>query len=183
MLTKPGTGLVSRSLQGAAGGLAATAVMSIGLGIADELGVMNHQPPMKIVKHFLPVLDKNETEAAASTAHVGYGVSAGMVYGALVRPAWRNAFTGVGYGLLIWFISYEGWLPAFGILPPAHRDKPGRAGTMLGAHILYGASLGIVSGRIARRSQHRRHPHRHAGSHPADQYGHTSDAQPGGNPA
>ena len=183
MLTNPLTGFASRSLQGAAGGLAATVLMSIGLGIADKLGVMNRQPPMKIVKHFLPMLDKKETEAAASTAHVGYGVSAGALYGALVRPAWRNASTGIGYGLLIWLISYEGWLPAFGILPPAHRDKPGRAGTMLGAHILYGASLGIVSGRIARRSRRRLHPHRHPDSHPRHPHRHHPDTQSGGSQA
>ena len=125
--------------------------MSIGLGIADITGVMNRQPPKKIVKRFAPGLGRKTTDAAASLAHVGYGVGAGVVYAAAVRPRWQNVVTGTIYGLGIWFISYEGWIPAFGILPPPQRDKPGRALTMFVAHIVYGATLGAVSGRLGPR--------------------------------
>jgi uncharacterized protein DUF6789 len=149
MNNRPGLG--NRLLQGAAGGLAATLTMSAGLGAADVLGVMNRQPPKKIVQRFLPGLGKDTTDATATAAHVGYDVAAGAVYGALLKPESRNTVNGIAYGLLIWAISYEGWLPAFGILPPAQRDKPGRAVTMFAAHILYGATLGAAGGRFARR--------------------------------
>jgi hypothetical protein len=40
-------------------------------------------------------------------------------------------------------VSYEGWVPAAGIMPPAHRDRPSRSATMVVAHAVYGAVLGL----------------------------------------
>jgi len=51
---------------------------------------------------------------------------------------------------LVWFVSYQGWVPALGLLPPAHRDRPGRPATMLIAHWVYGATLGACLGRAGR---------------------------------
>lgn len=58
-----------------------------------------------------------------------------------------NAATGAAFGLAVWAAGYEGWVPAMGVLPPAHRDKRSRALTMLAAHLVYGAVLGVASRR------------------------------------
>jgi hypothetical protein len=51
---------------------------------------------------------------------------------------------------MVWLAGYEGWLPMMGILPPAHRDDRGRVGTMVAAHLVFGAALGFVLRRRAR---------------------------------
>jgi hypothetical protein len=45
------------------------------------------------------------------------------------------------YATGIWLVSYQGWVPALGIMPPASRDRRGRVATMLVAHWVYGAAL------------------------------------------
>ena len=130
----------------AAGGLAgllATGAMSGLLVAADVTGVMNYEPPGKIIDKFFPRLPLPLRDGAAVLAHFGYGVAGGCLY-ALTRRKQSTPGAGLAYGALVWAAGYEGWLPAMGILPPAHRDKTGRALTMLAAQLLYGAVLGKV---------------------------------------
>lgn len=143
-------GLLHRALQAAVGGAAGTGAMSAFLGLSDVFGIMNRQPPRQIVQHFLPMLSPGETDAAALVAHVGYGVSGGSVYGAVVAPHRRGLATGVAYGLGVWAVSYLGWIPALGILPPPQKDNRGQAVTMFLAHVVYGGTLGVVARRRAR---------------------------------
>jgi hypothetical protein len=51
--------------------------------------------------------------------------------------------------LSVWALSYQGWVPALGILPPASRDQPGRQWTMVAAHVVYGVVLGAMERRHA----------------------------------
>lgn len=133
--------------------------MSAALGLADLCGVMDRQPPRIIVEDLLPGLSKKETNAVALVSHLGYGAGAGAAYGVLVAPARRNAWTGALYGIGVWAMGYEGWLPLLGILTPAHRDKRGRAVTMFAAHIVYGAALGRAAGRRHRRARRSDRPY------------------------
>jgi hypothetical protein len=54
---------------------------------------------------------------------------------------------GIGYGLGIYALSYQGWVPALGILPPPRRDRSDRQVTMAPAHVAYGAVLGRLTER------------------------------------
>ena len=56
----------------------------------------------------------------------------------------RLAARGALFGLLVWGVSYLGWVPAAKILPPAHRDRRDRQVTMVIAHLVFGASLGLL---------------------------------------
>ena len=56
-------------------------------------------------------------------------------------PGW---LVGVVYGLGVWAVSYKGWIPALGILPPPERDQPGRPVIMVAAHVVYGLVLGAL---------------------------------------
>lgn len=145
-------------VNGAAGGVVATAAMSAFTAVADLAGAMNRHPPKIIVRWGLPLggtpLPERDVDGLAVAAHVGYGASAGSVFGVLRPRSRRRALVaeGMGYGLVLWAAGYEGWLPALDILPPAHRDRRGRALTMFAGHIVYGATLGWVYGAVQRRA-------------------------------
>jgi len=140
-------GLVGTAVRGAASGLVATAAMSVFLIGAQRAGLLGKQPPLIIVESMAPELPEEESRPTSVAAHVGYGVAGGVMYRLLTRLVPGGTASGVAFGLGVWAASYEGWLPALGILPPAHRDRPGRRWTMVVAHVIYGATLG----RLARR--------------------------------
>ncbi|MDQ0147756.1 DUF6789 family protein [Pseudarthrobacter niigatensis] len=143
MDTESGGSTPEKLAGGGLAGLAATGAMSALLVAADATGVMNYEPPRKIIDKFFPRLPLPLRDGAAVLAHFGYGVAGGCLY-VLTRRKQSTPGAGLAYGALVWVAGYEGWLPAMGILPPAHRDKTGRAVTMLAAHLLYGAVLGKV---------------------------------------
>lgn len=115
---------------------------------------MGEQPPDAIATDAARAagFDPTETEAdvLASAAHAGFGGVVGAAYALLPRygPA---PLRGVLTALAVWAVSYQGWVPALGILPPASRDKPGRPAVMIGAHVVFGAVLGTVEDRLRRR--------------------------------
>lgn len=135
-----------RTVCGAEGGAAATVTMSAFLAAATLLRLLRTEPPRLIVRAALPSLPPKAINGAALAAHVAYGVGMGAGYGVMV-PKWvRNPVTGVGYGVLVWAVSYAGWIPALGIMPPPWRDRRNRAVTMFLAHLVYGATLGASAG-------------------------------------
>jgi glycine/D-amino acid oxidase-like deaminating enzyme/nitrite reductase/ring-hydroxylating ferredoxin subunit len=140
--------------RGSVAGLAGTAAMSVALLGAQKLGLLGRMPPKRITQAALRALhvrgSKRGENLLSTVAHVGYGVGAGVLFAALAArlgrrgPAPRVA-GGVGFGLAIWGLSYLGWVPALGIMPPAHRDRPGRPTAMVLGHMIYGAVLGGLS--------------------------------------
>jgi hypothetical protein len=133
---------------GAACGLVATIVMSGGFLAAQRAGTIDKLPPRLIVERFFPKLPERPARVLATVAHLAYGMAAGSVFGVL-RASSRPA--GVAYGVAIWAASYEAWVPAARVLPPAHRDNRSRALTILGAHVLYGAALAAARAPRTRR--------------------------------
>jgi hypothetical protein len=119
--------------------------MTAWLAVAQRAGLLDRQPPRQITDHLLPDGDRTPGHVATWAAHVGYGVGAGLVYQVLAPAGRRTALTGAAFGTAVWVAGYEVWVPALGILPPAHRDDPRRAGAMLVAHLVYGATLGRAS--------------------------------------
>ena len=82
----------------------------------------------------------------ALAAHFAFGGATGALYGlissgASVKPGIRS---GVAYGLGIWAMSYLGWVPAAGLMPPATRQPRERNAMMIAAHIVWGATLGVA---------------------------------------
>lgn len=137
---------VTRALAvGALAGTAATAAMSTWMVVAERVGVMRGQPPRKVVGRLAPVSDGAAADGLAVVSHLAYGAAAGAAFGAVPLSARVRPAAGVGYGLALWAVGYEGWLPVLGVLPAAHRDRRGRVVTMVVAHALYGAVLGVLS--------------------------------------
>jgi hypothetical protein len=127
--------------------------MTAVFGAAGAAGAMGRQPPERIVRRFFPWLPRTGKEALALASHVGYGMGGGALYSCLVPPKLQEPGTGTAYGALVWLGGYEGWIPAAGILPPAHRDRPGRAVSVYLAHLVYGWTLGWAARRLGRRTK------------------------------
>ncbi|WP_375387231.1 DUF6789 family protein [uncultured Amnibacterium sp.] len=134
-------------LRGALAGAVATAAMSVPMVASERCGGMPGQPPRRIVDHLAPALDDPAAHRAAVVVHLAIGVVAGAVLAGLPGPRGPAPRLGVAYALAVWALGYEGWIPALGALPPAHRDRGGRVATMLTAHVVFG----LVLGGLARR--------------------------------
>ena len=139
-------------LKGAAAGGVATLPMSGVMLAAGRAGLMGRQPPEMITDAALDAVgveQPSETvEKAATTAtHVGFGMAMGALFALLedrYRPGTTAVLDGIGFGLAVWALSYKGWVPALGIMPPPEEDRPGRPESMIAAHVVYGATLGAL---------------------------------------
>lgn len=139
--------------RGAGAGAAATLPMSGVMLAAGKAGLMGKQPPETIFESMLgalrfPIPDEKTEGPLVVAAHIGYGMLAGAAFGLLWRRAGFRlpAFLGgAGYGVLLWALSYHGWIPALHIMPPPERDRPGRPASMIAAHVVYGAALGALA--------------------------------------
>ena len=145
-------GDVKAALQGAWAGAAATVPMSAVMVAADRAGCMGEQPPEVIVdkglrRAGLEVSEPAE-DALATVAHFAFGAGAGALFGVFARrlaPRRPSLLVqGIAWGLVVYAVSYEGWIPAVHILPEPEHDRPGRQPAMIAAHIAYGAALGAL---------------------------------------
>lgn len=128
----------------AVGGALATAAMSAVMLAGSRMGLMPDQPPKRIARAFLPGRKhrpKPGEGVLGAVTHVGFGAVCGTLLALVCRRRRPPALLGVGYGLAIWLVSYQGWVPRMGILPPISADRPGRPVVMATGHVVYGAVL------------------------------------------
>ena len=152
---------VEAMVDGAIGGAAGTAAMSAVMAAAARGGRLGEYPPRLIARAALdavgpPAPEEGTRDVLAVAAHAGFGTAAGALFGVLhrrLRPPIGPALHGAVYASLVWGLSYQGWIPALGIMPPPERDRPGRPAAMLLAHWVYGSALGAVLGRRSRRGR------------------------------
>ncbi|MFI7114866.1 DUF6789 family protein [Nonomuraea sp. NPDC050227] len=145
-------------MKGAAGGAVATAAMSVVMLAGSRAGLMEDQPPKRIARALLPGhrhRPKPGEGVVGALAHLGFGVTAGALYGLLTRGRRTPSALGVGYALTIWIASYEGWIPSLDILPPVSRDRPGRPAVMALGHVVYGSALATTLNRLNARTDPR----------------------------
>lgn len=158
-------------LLGAAAGAAATMAMSMLMLVAQRSGLLGRTPPRHIVEHTLSHLhirtkvSRRNRQLLTAVAHFGFGAAQGALYAALHQWVARHpqppleaprpeitvapsAATGVPFALLVWAVSYAGWIPALGILPSPARDRPGRPMSMVLAHVVYGVALASILKRL-----------------------------------
>lgn len=143
--------LLRGAIRGALAGIPATFAMSIPMLAAKRFGLISKQAPEQLMSETLARAGIHDptggraTDALAAASHVGFGVGAGAIYGALETRRPRRmpaAVAGMAFGALVWAVSYMGWIPALGLMPAPDEDEPARPILMFGAHILFGAVLG-----------------------------------------
>ncbi|HEV2070193.1 MAG TPA: DUF6789 family protein [Acidimicrobiales bacterium] len=145
------------AVQGMVAGAVATVPMSAVMLVAGRTGAMGTQPPEQVAEKAMDAtgvddVSESEQNVAASLAHVAFGAGGGAAFALAQRrldlPV-PTVVQGVVFGLAVWATSYQGWIPALRILPPADDDRPGRRRAMIAAHIVYGGVLGAVETRVA----------------------------------
>lgn len=147
---------------GSVGGAAGTLTMSLVMMTAHRFGFLGGYPPEYIASAGLDSLGMRRRTSEAQDAlavalHVAFGTAVGAVFGLAHRRTTRMPATilqALVFGGLVWLVSYHGWIPALGILPPPERDQPGRPATMLLAHWVYGVTLGLVVALATRGAPH-----------------------------
>lgn len=143
---------MSRLIRGAAAGTVATGLMSAVMMGAKRTGLMGGMPPEKVTAKLLDRFgvrrSRTEQDILAAVSHFGFGAVAGAAFGVVApRPLLARLPLGLAYGAGIWGVSYMGWVPALGIMPSAPHDRRDRQVSMLAAHLVFGAALGLLVGR------------------------------------
>ena len=141
-------------LRGAVAGAAATVPMSAVMLAAQKAGALPKQPPEEIVDSALDAAGADVSEKTsnllATLNHFAFGASMGAGYAALGRVSGgrlRGPGSGIAFGLAVWFSSYQGWVPRITPLPPVTKDREDRQTAIAGAHVVYGAALGVLTRR------------------------------------
>ena len=145
-------------MDGAIGGGLGTVTMSVVMLTAHKIGLMGRLPPEIVTEAALDatgVHDEPEAALDLLTAlfHLGFGVGVGALFGLVhrrLRLPISSTLQGMVFGILVWLVSYKGWVPALGIMPPPEHDQPGRPVTMVLAHWVYGVTLGLIVGQRQR---------------------------------
>ena len=146
-------------VDGGIGGGVGTMVMSLVMRGARRAGLVGELPPTRMAAALLDAVGvgagpQRLRDALAAVLHLGFGMAAGALFALVcgrLRAPLAPALQGLAYGLVVWLVSYMGWVPAVGLMPVATRDEPRRPVVMVLAHGVYGAVLGALVGRRSRR--------------------------------
>ena len=150
---------MNRYLWGALAGCAATAPMTALMELLHRLSQPEPQtlPPRAITErvaravHLEGAVDEPyKSTLATIAAHFAFGAGAGALYAPLEPFVPAPPLKGALFGVLVWAISYGGWLPATGLMRPATQHNARRNVLMIGAHLVWGACLGELFARRAR---------------------------------
>jgi hypothetical protein len=136
--------ILGQALRGFLIGALATVPMSAEFWGARRVDLIDELPPHKAIRSVAPQLPEPRLSRLSALAHLAIGGGAGTIYAIAVPRMARGLISGMLFGVGVWIVGYEAIMPAATHLPPAHRDKRGRAGTILLAHLIYGAVLGVA---------------------------------------
>jgi uncharacterized membrane protein YagU involved in acid resistance len=91
-------------------------------------------------------LNGSQQQALTIASHFGYGAGTGALYSLLFArlPVHRVA-KGAIWGIIVWAVSYLGWLPAADILPPATEHSKRRNWLMIISHLVWGVSTAYLA--------------------------------------
>lgn len=143
--------VLTRIAAGSTGGIVGSVLMAGPFVAAHQLGITGKPPPERVTKSLLHRFgiraDKRTEDEITVAAHLGFGVAGGAIYGAFapsVESAARAAMLGATYGTGVWAVSYAGWVPALGIMPPPQDDQPERQVITLVNHWIYGVVVALA---------------------------------------
>ena len=158
--------MLLRLAAGAVGGAVATLLMQKSMPLAKKLPArLQPQMPKEDPGHFMvktaeravgPLSPKVHS-GAAQGLHWAYGISWPLglaeLSGALgLRTVGKTIAAGAVLGAVCWLAGYEGWLPAAGLTPPAHRVPMAKNASGLASHVAYGAIASVPLAIVADRT-------------------------------
>lgn len=139
-----------------AGALATVPMTAVMLGLHRRLPAEERYPlPPREITQVMALKAGLHREVAPQLtrlsliAHFGYGAATGALYAQFLHRSKSPLVAGSAYGIVIWAVSYLGWLPAAGILQPANRHPNRRNAMMIAAHLVWGASLAVLERHLA----------------------------------
>ncbi|MDB5340191.1 MAG: hypothetical protein JWN70_5810 [Planctomycetaceae bacterium] len=145
------TGRLISVTRGTLSGLLATIPMTLVMeGLRRNLPVHERYPlPPRLIMASVTAqtgarvyLTNEQEEELAWCAHYLFGALMGAVYGAITPRTASHPFArGALFGCCVWAASYQGWLPALGILPAATHHPTRRVLLMIAAHVIWGVTL------------------------------------------
>lgn len=146
---------------GMAAGLIGTVSMSVPIVVARRLGFLATPPPIEIganVARRVPLLPQRGQRGFRAIwlgGHFAYGGVCGITY-VIVRRYLPSdpVLSGVLFGQAVWATSYLGVIPALGLYPGPEDDFRSRLLVMVGAHGVFGVTVGLVSRQLERRFAH-----------------------------
>jgi hypothetical protein len=150
-----------RTLHGALGGAIGAACMTAARMLAHRAKLIDQMVPQAVeawVKHALPVSvpalpsQRAWHHLADQALHLGYGASAGAVYGFAFGKGSLSAKKVVAYGLGVWVFGSFILLPGLKIMRPEWRAKPAELAVNLGAHLLYSSVLALLTDELEAQS-------------------------------
>jgi uncharacterized membrane protein YagU involved in acid resistance len=140
-------------LKGVLAGTAATIPMSVVMQALHRWPrrEMASLPPRQITYRItkrlglVKKLDQSNLKGLTLLNHFAYGASIGGLYALITsRIKAHPILKGAAWGMIIWIISYLGWLPAAGILPPATQHTKQRNLLMIISHLVWGITTAIL---------------------------------------
>ena len=148
---------------GALAGLGATFLMQAMLQASGKL-LPDAQPPIKqdpgefMIDQLTGLLPEGTqvpptvSSAAARSMHLGYGMTPGVLYGAIRSRGGSPIIDGTLLGVGIWAAGYLGWLPATGLMAPLSEQRPEQIALPVIEHAIFGIALaaafeGLMLGR------------------------------------
>ena len=150
----PDTRLTRRLTRGALSGFVGTTVMQ-GVRSASQRWLPETMPPIEQEPGAFMVKQAEESlsgkagasvpatveTAAAQSLAVGYGLTAGGLYGALrSRGDSSVLLDGAVLGLGVWAVGYLGWLPASGLMPSLNQQTPKERIAPALRHVIFGVA-------------------------------------------
>ena len=150
--------LMEDASAGVAAGIVATTTMSAWMLFAKRIGWLNEQPPKLMTRRLAGRagwhVAGERLGVIATLTHFAIGMTAGAAF-ALFQQRRRampaSVLAGIGYGLIVWFLGYVAVLPPLDLMPPPGDGERRRTSAMTIAHVVYGATLGVVVHLIQRR--------------------------------
>jgi hypothetical protein len=136
---------------GAASGFMATIPMTFVMLLLHRLLPARERFPLPPEQMAQRLADETSDEvvtprtrrAVALPMHFGFGAVSGALFGVSAgRTNVPPILSGIPFALLVWIVSYLGWIPAARILPPATDHPAGRNALMIVAHGVWGAATG-----------------------------------------
>ena len=102
-----------------------------------------------ILRGELPRPRAHTTVMLACACGMTYGAAMGSLYALARSQRPRNdaVASGMAFGIAVWAVSYLGLLPALKLYRSATEEPTERNVLMIGAHLVWGASLGLLADR------------------------------------